>query len=894
MRLAKLTLAGFKSFADKTEIPFDHPVVGIVGPNGCGKSNVVDAIKWVLGDQSPKSLRGGAMMDVIFNGSAKRKPAGMASVTLTFDNPELPETARGLAPDDPPANPPAAPRRHLPLDTPQVAVTRQLYRDGTSEYLVNNQRARLRDIRELFMDTGIGTDAYSIIEQGKVARMLEANAAERRQIFEEAAGVSRFKARKKEALRKLERTEQNLALVRQRLEDTEKRLRSVKMQAARARSFQEHSANLRALQLTFSLAEYHRLQQQLTAVQDQLEQAEADRVAAQRELAKHESALDDAQTERQAVASRSQQLHQARVQQQSAQQQAQQQQRFAERSLEDVRQQTQRDQTRLAELDDRRATLDADAVTHQEQVAELTTARAASKARLDAAQKEHAQLQHALRDQRASLEDEKNGLTDLLRRVSKLHNEITSLDAYEKSLVGTREKLDQRRGDVAAQLEAFLTQRDQSAAQLDESVALIAAESDKLQQQKSLTNQLGDQQKQLAARLADTRERRADLDSRRRLLQEMEDNQEGLADPVKALLAQSNLDAAPTPAADRVSPDQPSDIPPPTSNFPALRGLLADLIDCDVQHAPLVEAALGDHQQALVVDRLDQLEAAPFDTLAGRVTFLPLLSPLPPTTSTIDPASTAPPLDAPPLDAPPLSDSSSSAGFPSPLTPLPCLLDRVRYPHWLAPLVTRLLGHTYLVRDLDTALLLLPSLQPRTRAACVFLPRRASCSTTRAASSPGRLRPRPRGAAAPRAAAASSPAARSSPPSGPSSPSWTRSSPRTTRPSPPSRTRPPTSSGSPRSFRNRFSTPTRSGSNSPAAWTTSGGRSPPSKKSDPSSPPRPKSSTATSRTPTRSVPPTARMSRSWRRSPRPARPAAPRWTPRFSGLPTPRRPPASR
>ena len=189
MRLAKLTLTGFKSFADKTEISFDQPIVGIVGPNGCGKSNVVDAIKWVLGDMSPKSLRGGAMMDVIFNGSASRKPSGMASVTLTFDNPVIErgvvasanhgdegsgtrdqgsgQDRGGDRPDPRSLNPePSTAKRALPLDTDQVAVTRQLYRDGTSEYLINNQRARLRDIRELFMDTGIGTDAYSVIEQG--------------------------------------------------------------------------------------------------------------------------------------------------------------------------------------------------------------------------------------------------------------------------------------------------------------------------------------------------------------------------------------------------------------------------------------------------------------------------------------------------------------------------------------------------------------------------------------------------------------------------------------------------------------------------------------------------------------------------------------------------------
>ncbi|MEM8737083.1 MAG: chromosome segregation protein SMC [Planctomycetota bacterium] len=675
MRLAKLTLAGFKSFADKTEIPFDQPIVGIVGPNGCGKSNVVDAIKWVLGDQSPKSLRGGAMMDVIFNGSAKRKPAGMASVTLTFDNPVVQEAACGLASDDETRPAPQPTRRALALDTDQVAVTRQLYRDGTSEYLVNNQRARLRDIKELFMDTGIGTDAYSIIEQGKVARMLEANAAERRQIFEEAAGVSRFKARKKEALRKLDRTEQNLALVRQRLEDTEKRLRSVKMQAARARSFQEHSAKLRELQLTFSLAEYHRLQKQLEELQDHLEQAEADRLAAQRELAKHETALDDAETQRRAVAQRSSQLHQARVEQQSAKDKAHQQAAFARQTLTDVQTQIQRDQARLTELADRQTQLTQEADEHTEEVTELTTAQARAKDRLDAAQTQQRELQHTLNEKRARLEDEKNGLTDLLRRVSKLHNEITSLDAFERSLVGTREKLDERTGHIAAQLEAMLTQRDQADAQLAESLHLIDAEQARLQEQKDLAGRFGAQQKDLAARLAESREKRADLDSRRRLLQEMEDNLEGIADPVKAVLSQAACGLAP---GDRHAADPRFDI---------VRGLVAELIDCDVEHAPLVEAALGEHQQALVVDRLADLcdPASPLtspDALAGRVGFLAI--------------------DQPPL--PPLHTEAHGLSAAGPA--LRPVIDLVRYPAWLGPVAWRLLGRTLVVRDLDTAMML--------------------------------------------------------------------------------------------------------------------------------------------------------------------------------------------
>src|SRR5271165_3139021 len=196
MRLKKLILHGFKSFADRTEFVFDSPITGIVGPNGCGKSNVVDGFKWVLGEQSAKSLRGEAMADVIFNGSGARKPAGMAEVILVFDNPKKDDGSRTLN-----------------LDLDEVAVGRRLFRDGTSEYQLNNHLSRLKDVRELFLDTGVGVDAYSVIEQGRVAALLDANPEERRVIFEEAAGISKFKQRKKEAQRKLERVDANLLRV---------------------------------------------------------------------------------------------------------------------------------------------------------------------------------------------------------------------------------------------------------------------------------------------------------------------------------------------------------------------------------------------------------------------------------------------------------------------------------------------------------------------------------------------------------------------------------------------------------------------------------------------------------------------------------------------------------
>src|SRR5689334_12446819 len=275
MRLKKLILQGFKSFADRTEFLFDSPITGIVGPNGCGKSNVVDGFKWVLGEQSAKSLRGEAMMDVIFNGSGGRKPAGMAEVTLVFENPQREDGTRTLN-----------------LDAEQVSVGRRLYRDGTSEYQINNKTSRLKDIRELFLDTGVGVDAYSVIEQGRVAALLEANPDERRLIFEEAAGISKFKQRKKEAVRKLEKVDQNLLRVRDIVEEVERRLRSVKVQAGKARNYQEYATRLNELRLQYSLQDYrtqYTALNELTTRRDdaqfRLDDASADLARRQNELA---------------------------------------------------------------------------------------------------------------------------------------------------------------------------------------------------------------------------------------------------------------------------------------------------------------------------------------------------------------------------------------------------------------------------------------------------------------------------------------------------------------------------------------------------------------------------------------------------------------------------------
>ena len=251
--LKSLDMFGFKSFADRTRFDFSRGITCVVGPNGSGKSNVVDSIKWVLGDQSPKSLRSKEMTDVIFNGASGRKPAAFAEVLLTFDNSS----------------------RCLTLDAAEVQIGRRLWRNGDSEYLINQQPARLKDIRDLFLGTGAGSSAYSIIEQGRVDQILQSNAAARRHVFEEAAGVSRYKARKEEATRKLERVEQNLLRLRDIVDEVESQLNTMRTQAGKAAKFREVSAELREWWFGLAADDHRHFSAQLTIVEAELHSGEA-------------------------------------------------------------------------------------------------------------------------------------------------------------------------------------------------------------------------------------------------------------------------------------------------------------------------------------------------------------------------------------------------------------------------------------------------------------------------------------------------------------------------------------------------------------------------------------------------------------------------------------------
>ncbi|HEX7063622.1 MAG TPA: AAA family ATPase, partial [Bacillales bacterium] len=255
MFLKQLDIVGFKSFANRVNIDFVPGVTAVVGPNGSGKSNISDAVRWVLGEQSAKSLRGGKMEDIIFGGSDAKKPLNVAEVTLTLDNED----------------------QYLPLDYNEISVTRRVYRSGDSEYLINKQPCRLKDIVDLFMDSGLGREAYSVIGQGKIDEILNSKSEEKRKIFEEAAGVLKYKTRKLKAEKKLEETEDNLARVDDILHELESQVEPLKIQASIARDYLQKKEELEETEvalIVYEIEDYHKRWTKLSETVKELQEKE--------------------------------------------------------------------------------------------------------------------------------------------------------------------------------------------------------------------------------------------------------------------------------------------------------------------------------------------------------------------------------------------------------------------------------------------------------------------------------------------------------------------------------------------------------------------------------------------------------------------------------------------
>jgi len=566
MRLEKIVLNGFKSFADKTEFNFDRGITAIVGPNGCGKSNVVDAVKWVLGDQSPKSLRSGHMSDVIFSGSSSRKPSGMAQVSLHFLD------VGGLG-----------------LEVEELEISRRLYRSGESGYLINNKVCRLKDVRELFMDTGVGVSAYSIIEQGQIEQLLHASKVDRRVIFEEAAGISKYKAHKKEALRKLERTEQNMLRVADIVSEVQKQLRSIKYQAGKAKNYLRYSERLKELRVNYSLAQYHKIITQSDEKNGVLARLEERFSSVAAEVAKNDAAMSELgktilETEGQInrwdnslVAARSK-IEQQLEHIEFLKSRGEELQQRKVNASEQIRRLSDQSSQFTGQLDECTELLEENEKVFEARNRQLVEIEN----RLNAINTDCAGIE-------ADLADEKSGIIDIVRRTAQLHNEIRSMSAYRNNLNGQKDRLSGRANAAKAQLEQLLTEKAQHQARLGDIYKVIAELQEGLSAKRKQMQELDSTQADVNRQLAEARESRSGLLSEFKVLSDMEAKREGLSDSIKEIL-RTQADGA-------------------QNRYDYIEGIVADVIRADAEYAIAVEAALEGKTDALVINSMSKFLA---------------------------------------------------------------------------------------------------------------------------------------------------------------------------------------------------------------------------------------------------------------------------------------------
>ena len=583
MYLKALEIQGFKSFPDKTVLNFGEDVTAIVGPNGSGKSNVSDAIRWVMGEQSTKSLRGSKMEDVIIGGTEKRSQMGFAQVTLVLDNTE-----------------------HIfpQMEETEVAVTRRYYRSGESEYYINKQSVRLTDINELFMDTGMGREGYSIIGQGRIDEILSQKSADRREIFEEAAGISKYRHRKEKAERDLERTEENLTRVNDKIAELELHVEPLRVQAEKAKKYLVLRDELRVLEISVWL-------EQLETIRTNAIKLETDYALAQQELSEAQAALDElyASTEQFSERIRENDLEQERVRAAVAEFDAQ-----------------------VSEQESAIAVLNTDIAHHNENIR---------------------RVEEEIRDQSGRAGSMAEQIEEKKTRIAELAAQIETMSADVDKLVAQAEELSRGAGEAAGEVESLHgrealarsaaadSRADISAArsgihEMEERKAAISAEHEQVEQQLAETKKLASENRRAleeaqedtdaiqniikghtmkmdgrVRREAEAAERRVNLTmelnnltSRIKMLSDMEKEYEGFGKAVRVVMQAAENRA-----------------------LRGIHGPVANLMTVDKRYAVAVEIALGAKMQDIVVDREEDAKAA-INLLkqrdSGRATFQPL------------------------------------------------------------------------------------------------------------------------------------------------------------------------------------------------------------------------------------------------------------------------------
>lgn len=582
MRLKKLEIYGFKSFAERVELTFDQGITGIVGPNGSGKSNISDAVRWVLGEQSAKTLRGARMEDIIFNGTEKRKKLAYCEVTLSFDNED----------------------KALPIEFAEVAVTRRVYRNGDSEYLINRSACRLKDIVDLFRDTGIGKEGYSLIGQGRIDEILSVKSEDRRQVFEEAAGIVKYKARKNEAERRMENTRQNLSRVEDLLTELEGRLEPLKQQSESAREYLALRDELKQLDLNAFLVRSERYEARIRELKET--------------VASLGQSLEQATAQQQALTQRREQLEAAQAQEEQA---AAAQREEVQRLIREVEaregvtavlreriQSTRREAGRLAqELQEARqggGGVDRQLQLHEERLNFEQAGVAQMRVELEERQRSVDALTARVEREEAQLEAAKQRVIDAMNRLSDVRSEQSRLTAMEGALGRQLEALEAER----LQDEGAGEQIELRLEEAEEHLALEKLEQQALSEQAAQVGrqvtEAAQEQERLQAERAKTLAQRQETASRLKVLEEMQRDYEGYQHSVKQVLMQARRTEA-----------------------SGVHGVVANLIRVPRELERAIDMVLGGALQNVVVDReenakrmIDYLRAGRL----GRATFLPI------------------------------------------------------------------------------------------------------------------------------------------------------------------------------------------------------------------------------------------------------------------------------
>jgi chromosome segregation protein len=609
MRLERLEIAGFKSFSDRAELSFDQGVTAIVGPNGCGKSNVADALTWVMGEQSAKSLRGEKMEDVIFNGSDARKPTGAAEVRLRFSGVRLSPTLTPGERDEAAAavrteakangnghngngngtghhngNGHAEHVHDLLQAVREVEVTRRLYRSGESEYLIDGHTCRLKDIHELLMDTGLGAKAYAIIEQGKIGMILSSRPTDRRQLIEEAAGITKYKARRRAAELKLEAAQQNLTRIDDIVYEVEKQRGSLKRQAAKARRYTRLRDEMRRWEKVLFARRYRVLGETIQSAQSRLDETREQESAAAARLAEVESDLSrlrielaEAETAAARVrdAAHALELEINRHQQQIAldtQQAEMLRTRGAELEAEKATLEARREPERL-HLEARRAAA-AEAERARDEAASLATGAGA----------EHQASQQAIEAAEQDVEQARSELYAVM-------NTVTALTAAQQSATVQRERAEESLGRLHVEASDLQTEYDRASAARTAASATLAAAHESVEglrlariaRESELTTARSEHE--WRAREVRTREHDlAALTARLGSLEEFDAHRTGFSDAARMVLVQAN-------------------------GHVGQMGALADFIEVDPRYERAVEAHLGDLLQHVLVRRHEHAAA---------------------------------------------------------------------------------------------------------------------------------------------------------------------------------------------------------------------------------------------------------------------------------------------